>query len=157
MAGTRNSLAYGAAAMLALACTAGKAEPPTALDLVCEGQGYWGDPHAATSEASLNGEHRRRGASAARLHSTAPQEYRIHIRGRSGRIRMPRETRRFLTNVPIDGWLPLTGLKVATDKITGRFDFSFATRPRVSVDRATGEMIISGWGYRFVGVCRPAT
>lgn len=56
----------------------------------------------------------------------------------------------------VDGWWNFTELRVAEDEIVGRFRLNPLNKPRVRIDRTTGDIDLKGsFQLSFRGSCSP--
>jgi len=77
---------------------------------------------------------------------------RINAEG-AGEIRVPSELTPLLRSGSKDGWRPFNELTLSDNEIRGRFTLNPLNKPRVLVDRRTGDIELTGWGGGFTGNC----
>ena len=87
-------------------------------------------------------------------HVTYDGRLRIRIEGDQGSIRVPGQMMPKLRGKrDEDGAFKLTDVAVNDRTITGQFSFNFINKPKFVIDRATGEIEMSGFGNGFSGTC----
>ena len=87
--------------------------------------------------------------------SNASVRVRIHDES-WGEIKIPGELIPLLRSASNDGWRPLSELELTETEIRARFILNVMNKPKVLVDRRTGDMELSGWGGGFRGSCERA-
>lgn len=71
-----------------------------------------------------------------------------------GRLRVPAGVQPNLTSGGSNGWWPLYDVKVTPELLTARVRLNLIDKPKVSIDRRTGEIRIAGLAGSFTGACR---
>lgn len=78
----------------------------------------------------------------------------IELREDGARVRVPREILPDLASGGSDGWWPVYDLTIDDDALRGRLRLNLIERPKISIDRRSGEIRITGSSAEFAGVCR---
>ncbi|WP_309644752.1 hypothetical protein [Phenylobacterium sp.] len=74
----------------------------------------------------------------------------------TGRVKPPRVQIPLLRSGGKDGWWPLASAAVGENDIHAQFSFNFLNKPRVQIDRRTGDIEVAGYQFSFNGACEPA-
>lgn len=73
----------------------------------------------------------------------------------AGTMRLPRRMLPTVTTSNDGGWFPLIHLSQTADEITGQVRLNQYNKPRVRIDRVTGQIRIDGPLGDFSGQCQP--
>lgn len=126
------------------------------LELVCYGvsqyaqdtsgkvtsRDFWGEK--TERKVTLEGTGQSRGAVQLRIHDNSWAE-----------IKIPRELVPLLSSGG-DDWYTLDSLSMTETEIRGQFELNFRSNPKVTVDRRSGFMELTGAGGGFRGECDKA-
>jgi hypothetical protein len=142
------------AAALAVAPTIAHAQT---LELICYGTSSWvsesrgnvtsDDGWGTRTDSTVTMSDRRQAAGA------------VHIRVQDdslGEIKIPSELIPPLRSSSKDGWRPFTELALSENEIRGRFVLNVINKPKLVVDRRTGDLELTGYGLAFRGNCDKA-
>lgn len=142
---------YQHAENMRLAVPNAAATASTNLHLTCDGFGT-----VERSESSqVHGFSALSGGSVS-MHSSEQHaaQVLVEIGGNGGRIYIPSEFVPPIHSHSDDGWRPFDSLDVGDTGIHGRFKLNFLNKPKVTIDRMTGHLGISGIGsFSFSGHC----
>ena len=73
-----------------------------------------------------------------------------------GRIKVPTVMVPPMHNGPADSWRAFDKLTIEGDAIKAKFTLNMFNKPRVSIDRMTGHIDVTGsFDFTFTGQCRP--
>ena len=75
------------------------------------------------------------------------------ISGRSGRVYLPRSLRPPIRTGGDEGWWTFQSLEVDDKRIIARISLNFINKPKIVVDRHTGDVDVSGFAEDFSGTC----
>lgn len=136
----------GQALSVLLSCT-GVASIPTSERATTSAISPGGQP--IYGSARINGHERR------------DVEVRLEFTPEASRIRLPSGMTPGFASRSDEGWRPVTVTAVSPEKIEGEFTFNFANKPKVTIDRMTGDLTIHNWNiitgvYHFEGRCTPS-
>ena len=139
--------------VFAMAPAMALAQEPLSLNLVCKGRlavmehqttsGRVSNPYDATESANVETSSWRVEHVDARLS--------VILQGEAGRVRP--DWGSFLGKKGVDGWYPIDALGVAEDTISGRVAMGLVSRPKLKIDRRTGDVRFGD----FKGVCEKST
>lgn len=84
-----------------------------------------------------------------------PATMQVVIAPAGSRIFVPREMRNpFMSKGDGGGWYPLNNVAANPDSISAKFSTGLFNKPRVTIDRRSGAISVSGMdGFRFAGSC----
>ncbi|MES2035085.1 MAG: hypothetical protein V4466_12995 [Pseudomonadota bacterium] len=126
------------------------------LHLACEGVGSrleqsttYGNADSSTG-ASISG------STTSYYRERSQATVTVEIADDQGRIQMPSALLPPLRGGGQNGWWQFDQLTVGEDEILGRFSLNVLNKPKVRIDRRTGQISISGFAkLGFEGECRP--
>lgn len=149
----RVALAAGAALFAYSPAAAQEAEP---LSLVCEGVANY--PVSSTSTANISTSYGESayGSETTTARGSSREMLRLETDGAAGRIKPPMAMLPPLRGGDKDGWWKLADLDVSDDRISGKFSLNLINKPRVVIDRRTGDIDLKGFLLSFNGTCRRA-
>jgi len=135
-------------AMPAVAC----AEP---IDLICHGTAL--QTESTQTFASIEGDNGSATGSATTYRKARSSEtMRVKLDGQgAGKLKLPAS---LIPPISIgkEGWWDFVKLDVDEDAIRGQISLNVLNRPRVIIDRHTGDIDLRGLGMRFQGSCERA-
>ncbi|XGV97886.1 MAG: hypothetical protein ACAF41_02925 [Leptolyngbya sp. BL-A-14] len=123
------------------------------LTLICYGEGR--KPGIESRNGYEWNDRRQRYELRNRVASTTndfDSEVQVEIRNTRGRIHLTGKLIAPINSGGKNGWWQLEDLKVTTDRITGKYRMNGLNKPRVNIDRRTGQIAIDGI-ERFRGTC----
>ncbi|MCY6490471.1 hypothetical protein [Leptolyngbya sp. GGD] len=123
------------------------------LTLICYGEGRKPSVESRTGYEWSDRRHRfvrrdRIEASTADFDS----EVQVEVRNQKGKIHLTGKLVPPIHAGGKDGWWNLDDLKITSDQITGRYRLNGLNKPRVTIDRRSGQIAIDGI-ERFRGIC----
>lgn len=78
----------------------------------------------------------------------------VELRADGARVRVPREILPDLSSGGSNGWWTVYDLTIDEAALRGRLRLNLIERPRISIDRRSGEIRITGSSTEFAGVCQ---
>jgi hypothetical protein len=123
------------------------------LTLICYGEGR--KPGVASRDGYEWNDRRQRYELRNRIESTSNEfdsEVQVEIRNTRGKIHLTGNLIAPINSGGKNGWWQLEDLKVTPDRITGRYRMNGLNKPRVNIDRRSGQIAIDGI-ERFRGTC----
>lgn len=81
---------------------------------------------------------------------------RIEIDAEAGRIKVPRTLRPPISGGGTDGWWPFSSVEVTEREIRLRYSLNILNKPKVLIDRMTGDIDLKGLAQSFSGRCSKA-
>lgn len=132
------------------------ASPAYAVDLSLACDGRASVSGAETASAQTTDSNGYTSTSTVNVPTTysAAERLRVEFKGDTGRILIPRMILPALrTGGMGDGWWELREVEIGESTISSRFVLNFLNKPKVKIDRTTGDIDISGMGIAFRGVC----
>ncbi|MCG9892993.1 MAG: hypothetical protein MH252_18210 [Thermosynechococcaceae cyanobacterium MS004] len=123
------------------------------LTLICYGEGR--KPGLETRSDYEWNERRQRYELRNRIASSSnnfDSQVQVEIRNQRGKIHLTGKLIAPINSGGVDGWWNLDDLNVTPSRITGRYRMNALNRPRVDIDRRTGQIAINGI-ERFRGTC----
>lgn len=148
------------AVVLALIGSAANAQPDTGsarLELICTGTARYQTQSTTTGTATNS-----YGATAnGRVTTTAPgrsqEQYRVIIEGAGGKVKVPRALQPNLGGPGLgDNWWALRDVSITADRISARWQHNIIEKPKMVIDRRTGDIEVSGLIGSFSGTCERA-
>ena len=130
------------------------AQEEAAFDLHCTGSGTATDTDTTTVHTNSKTD----GKSNSVVQSQTKRDFEgavdVKIGVGEAKIRLPKDILPTLTSVKADGWSNIKDLEITEREITGKLSFNFANKPKLRIDRTTGEIYITGSGGSFTGTCK---
>lgn len=128
-----------------------------AVFLVCEGTAVF-DVSDQTQASAFGGGEYVSGTSTTTKRVRERDQAEVEILGEVVRVRPPAVIAPNVSGSGDQGWRTLTDLEMTAESIDGRFSYNWIDKPRVRIDRMTGEIRIQPQGLvrsgTFVGQCR---
>jgi len=124
------------------------------FDLHCTGSGVATETDTTTVHAKSDSD----GKSNAVVQSHSKREFEgavdVRIAVGTAKIRLPKDLLPALTSVKDDGWSNINDVQINDREITGKLSFNFMNKPKLRIDRVSGEIFITGSGGSFRGTCK---
>lgn len=122
------------------------------LDLVCLGRGSANKATSSSAYVQDNYGNSAWGNVVGNRSVPFADQVNLWIDGADGRLRMPR------TMLPAvrggeDGWFKIKDIEVTDDEIRGSVAVNFINNPKLTIDRRTGVISISGKAGDYIGEC----
>ena len=127
-----------------------------ALDLICEGTALHTETTETFAQATSSSGVSASGDATTFRRARTTEVMRIHLDGNGrGKLKLPAS---LIPPISIgkDGWWDFVKLDVSEDAIRGKISLNVLNRPRVLIDRHTGDIDMRGLGMRFQGACEKA-
>lgn len=124
------------------------------LNLQCTGTGTWPEVQRRSGFAFGSGGGSAWGGGNSWQTARDQQQFRVEVSEVGGRVKVPRVMVPQLNGggTP-DGWT-LKDVEIGEDRITAQFSFNALNRPKVIIDRRSGEIDIKGsYAFSFNGTC----
>ena len=122
--------------------------------LSCGGIGPHLEATTTYGSASFSNGGSASGSATAYSRAQSPDRLVIEIDQQGSRIRVPTTIIPPLHGGGKDGWWTLTDVNISDSEISGRFSLNPINKPRVRIDRRTGDLSIEGFGKTgFRGAC----
>lgn len=123
------------------------------LTLICYGEGR--KPSVESRNDYEWNERRERYELRNRIESSTDDfdsQVQVEIRGMQGKIHLTGKLIAPINSGSTNGWWRLDDINVASDRITGRYRMNGLNKPRVNIDRRSGQIAIDGIEH-FRGIC----
>jgi len=128
--------------------------PPTDLSLICPGVGEHLESHSSYGSEWDDKHHKYVDTQHNTLDPSQVQgTAQVEIHSGQGRIRPPKRLVPPISSGGQDGWWPLTDVDVSPDRIRASYRLNGLNKPKVEIDRRTGEITIDGI-EKFEGTCK---
>lgn len=138
--------------LLAVPTTA-SAQP---LDLICRGVARTTEATQTYGSAYSGGQS---ASGSATTYRTAKSEEMLRVRisesGAAGQVKLPRALIPPIS-VGKEGWWDFVKLEVGEDAIRGQISVNLVNKPKIVIDRRTGDIDLKGFGGSFSGTCEKA-
>lgn len=151
-------IGLGGMAAMALALASG-AHPAVALDLslTCPGTGTHIETEQTVGSASNSFGGQASGSAETYRQASVRERLRVRLRGVEAEVKVPRVLIPAVNRSGTDGWFKVTDVVVSDAKIEGRFALNVFNKPRLVIDRHTGDIDVKGsFGFSFSGTCEKA-
>ncbi len=127
-----------------------------ALDLVCRGTAISNETSQTYGSAQSGGEYASGSATTIRkVRSEETLRVRIDATGSTGKVKLPRALIPLISSGK-EGWWDFVKLEVTDDAIRGQVSLNVLNRPRLIIDRRTGDADVKALGSSFSGSCEKA-
>lgn len=145
----------GAIAAVALLAPSMAAAQET-LELVCRGNAVSLETTQTYGSATDSDGDSVSGSSTSYRRARSTEQFRIRLDGAGGgKVKMPPALVPPISRGK-DGWWDFTKLDVTDDQIRGEFSMNWVNKPKVRIDRRTGDIDVKGYGFNFSGSCEKA-
>ena len=125
--------------------------PPAEFHLICEGVNDAEATHTNLGLGIFAGHTAGAVSTSSEHYQTAPEPVSIEISGGEGRIHLP--ARLYTHMYHPSGWLDLAEVKVSNDMIEAKLQWSWASHPRVTIDRRIGLLSVNTMLGGYAGKC----
>lgn len=126
------------------------------LDLVCLGRGSANKPTSSTAYVTDNYGNSASANVMGNRSVPFADQVNLWIEGSDGRIRIPRTMLPPLRGGE-DGWFKIKKLQISESEITGSIAVNVINNPKLTIDRRTGLIRLSGKAGDYVGECQRYT
>ena len=139
----------------AMALQSSASAPETTL-LFCLGRAEYSETATSNSHANMDFDvTKSASASSTTTYDTsAAASVSVELSKTGARLRLPSQLIPTIRAGGDNGWWPLNDLKITEAAMTGRMRLNPLNKPKVLIDRRTGEIHISTFGGSFDGVCK---
>ena len=129
------------------------ASTPQQVTLACPGSGTVQASQTA-STSTYNNQTKKYESGTATTTARQPFNGSVHVElsGQLGRIALPKPMVPLLSSGS-DGWFPVGKITSDAKEITGQVTINSLNKPKLHIDRVTGEITISGGFSDFTGKC----
>lgn len=138
---------------IALQSTSPSEQP---LLLLCIGQARFSETAASEARATSDFDVTKSvsASSTTTYRASAPATVSVELTHTGARLRLPSQLIPMIRSGGDNGWWSLDELQITDTTMTGRMRLNPINRPKVSIDRRTGEMQIATLGGGFTGACK---
>lgn len=127
------------------------------LSLVCRGEARYVEDESTTGSTTGADGYPKTATYDSARNVRSPERFRFEIdEAGSGRVKPPRVQIPLLKSGGRDGWWTLASVAVTDTEIRAQYAFNPFNKPRVQIDRRTGEVEIVGFRFTFAGMCETA-